>query len=136
MGDAQNRISGPLGLVAAGQVAGVAGSVVLGIAYPSDAPLAFGPQAAGGALVAAAVALFAARLAAGVGEAGRLRLPMKVGSAGFTIMAIGWVFYAIAVRDRSWEVITAASLGALLLATEAAAIVWVLRRMEPTRAPG
>jgi NhaP-type Na+/H+ or K+/H+ antiporter len=136
MGKRGSRISGPLGLVAVGQVAGVAGSGLLGIAYPSDAPLAFGPQAVGGALVAVAVALFAARLAAGVSEAGRLRLPMKVGAAGFTIMAIGWVFYAFAVRDRSWEVITAASLGALLLATEAAATVWVLRRMEPTRTHG
>lgn len=128
---------GPLTVLAVSQLAAAAGSVLLAIAYPSDAPLIFGPQALGAALIAAGVWAFAIRLAHEGDDGGAadrstsaLRGPVTIGALGSFILMIGWGFYAWAERDNGWALIIGSSLGAVSLALETAAVWWVVKRMR------
>lgn len=126
----------PIILLAISQASGAAGSVLLGVAYPSYAPLIFGPQALGGLLIAGGFAAFAVRLPYGPARSGiverrnHLRGAIELAAVGFTLYAVGWAFYVVDRRDEPASFVIAAFFNALSVAIEATAFWWVVKRMK------
>jgi hypothetical protein len=120
----------PLVVFSASQVAAALGSVFLGIAAPSDAPLVFGPQAVGGALLAVATLDLARQLRVST-AGGYLCRPVRIGAVGATIFAFGWAWYIVAVRNEGWAWIAGATFGALTAVGYAVALWLVFSRLRP-----
>ncbi len=127
----RNWLFGPIVAFAVSQSATALGSVFLAVRFPSDAALIFGPQAIGSGVIAVGAVAFAARLRPGGGpQLIHLGGPVKIGAIGFLFLTLGWSFYAWSARDTRWEVTAAASVGALSVAIQGAATLWVAKRMR------
>jgi hypothetical protein len=118
------------------QVASSAGSVLLAVAFPSDAASVFGPQAVGVGVVAIGAMLVlvaqpgsVATAALGPASAAWLRVPLRTVAVGLTIWAGGWLFYGVAERNEPWQVLAAALLGALNTCSQAGAVWWIVARL-------